>query len=75
MKLKKEINKFMEDYAIHLADIVREANLHTNKEIKYHSVYKYLKGINQSMSYEATQAILRAINHMKGVLHYEENIY
>lgn len=74
MKLKKEINKFMEDYAIHLADIVREANVHTNKEIKYHSVYKYLKGINQSMSYEATQAILRAINHMKGVLHYEENI-
>ena len=74
MKLKKEINKFMEDYAIHLADIVREANLHTNKEIKYHSVYKYLKGINQSMSYEATQAILRAINHMKGVLHYEEYI-
>ena len=74
MKLKREINKFMEDYAIHLADIVREANLHTNKEIKYHSVYKFLKGINQSMSYEATQAILRAINHMKGVLHYEENI-
>ena len=74
MKLKREINKFMEDYSIHLADIVREANLHTNKEIKYHTVYKYLKGINQSMSYEATQAILRAINHMKGVLHYEENI-
>ena len=74
MKLKKEINKFMEDYAIHLADIVREANLHTNKEIKYHSVYKYLKGINQSMSYEATQAILKAINSMKEALHYEENI-
>lgn len=74
MKLKREINKFIEEYNIPLTDIVRESNLYSNKEIKYHSVYKYLKGINQSMSYEATQAILRAINHMKGVLHYEENI-
>ena len=74
MKLKKEINKFIEEYNIPLTDIVRESNLYSNKDIKYHSVCKYLKGINQSMSYEATQAILRAINHMKGVLHYEENI-
>lgn len=74
MKLKKEINKFMEDYNIPLTDIVRESNLYSNKDIKYHSVYKYLKGINQSMSYESTQAILKAINSMKEALHYEEYI-
>lgn len=74
MKLKREINLFMEQYNIPLSDIVRQANLFSSKEIKYHSVYKYLKGINQSMSYEATQAILKAINHMKEALHYEEYI-
>ena len=74
MKLKREINKFIEEYNIPLTDIVRESNLYSNKDIKYHSVYKYLKGINQSMSYEATQAILKAINSMKEALHYEEYI-
>lgn len=74
MKLKREINLFMEQYNIPLADIVRQANLFSNKEIKYHTTYKYLKGINQSMSYEAVQAILKAINSMKEALHYEEYI-
>ena len=74
MKLKKEINKFIEEYNIPLTDIVRESNLYSNKDIKYHSVYKYLKGINQSMSYESTQAILKAINSMKEALQYEEYI-
>ena len=68
MKLKKEINIFIEEYNIPLTDIVRVANLYTNTDIKYHTVYKYLKGINQSMSYEIVKAIMKALNHIKNEL-------
>ena len=70
MKLKREINNFMDEYNIQLTDIVEIANLFSNKEIKYHTVYKYIRGINQSISYEVIKAILKAIDIMRGELYH-----
>lgn len=66
-QLREEINNLIQ-VGLQYKDICNTANQYYNGDLKYHTVYRYAKGIHTNIPYDALLAISKGVEHIKDEL-------
>ena len=69
--LRNEIQELLES-GLQITDLHNTASLFYEGDLKYHTVYRYVKGIHTNISYSALLAISKGINQIKEELLVDE---